>query len=61
MRELIIKRIEEIKEWHGGFRTGWRWGTFYDIPYGDVDPYILTDELLLVFLERIIQQHYKQG
>lgn len=61
MRELAIKRIEEIKEFHGGFSAGWRWNTFYDIPYCDVDPCLLTDEMLLLFLERVIHNHYKQG
>jgi hypothetical protein len=65
MRELILKRIEEIRAYHGGFKKGsMRWDNFSN---GTDKTHIselkfeeMNDIELLMLFERMIKRHYTQ-
>lgn len=66
MRDLIVARLEELKEKENGFpRNVMRWANiFVDLNgktthISDVEWCELDDEALLILFERVIRQYYK--
>mgnify|MGYP001067684153 FL=1 len=66
MRDLIVARLEELKEKERGFpRNVMRWANiFVDLNgktthISDVEWCELDDEALLILFERVIRQYYK--
>jgi hypothetical protein len=66
MRDLIVTRLEELKEKENGFpRNVMRWANiFVDLNgktthISDVEWCELDDEALLILFERVIRQYYK--
>ena len=66
MRDLIVARLEELKEKEKGFpRNVMRWANiFVDLNgktthISDVEWCELDDEALLILFERVIRQYYK--
>lgn len=65
MRELILKRIEELRVYHGGFsKSSMRWDNFSS---GTVKTHIselkfeeMNDVELLMMFERLIRRHNMQ-
>lgn len=67
MRDLILNRLNELREYHNGFPSGtMRWKNFtLDIngkpfPIQYIVFHQLTDEELTVAFERILRRHYTQ-
>lgn len=66
MRELLLKRIEEIRRAENGFsRMLMKWGS--PISHGELKLYAdevnyeeLNDNDLLFLFERIVRRHYSQ-
>lgn len=66
MRDLIVTRLEELKEKENGFpRNVMRWANiFVDLNgktthISNVEWCELDDEALLILFERVIRQYYK--
>jgi len=65
MREIILKRIQEIKNHEGGFRKGtMKWDNFST---GTVKTHVsefdfnqCSDEELIFLFERLIKRYYTQ-
>lgn len=65
MKELILKRIEEIKNNHQGFKKGtMRWDNFSTgtdkTHISEMNFEELDDNSLLLLFERLIKRHYTQ-
>jgi hypothetical protein len=61
MRQIIIRRINDLKEKSGNFSSGMRWDyRFYGVRIQDVDYGSLNDEPLLAFFELIIRRYNVQ-
>ena len=67
MRNLILERIEKMREYHRGFgKDNWRFRsvTIENVHISDIGTTVLEklgDEALLYLLERLIRQSNKQG
>jgi len=63
MRELILQRIQEIKDYHNGFNQGamrWRDYKIEGEPIHTVDFSKLDDTVLLKTFEFLIRRHNAQ-
>ena len=60
MRELILKRIEEIKEKENGFVSLMKWKGTITVDISKFDFNTCNDVELLILFERILRRYFKQ-